>query len=85
MGDTGGQLTKGSELFRLHQLAFELLAFVDLVLEGLACLLESQRALFHQVFEGVHLQVGALGHFPFVDQGIGQLLDFDIIERLFQN
>jgi hypothetical protein len=37
------------------------------------------------MFQVAHLQRGALGHVPFGQQGVGHLLDFDVVERFFQD
>ncbi|MNE92071.1 hypothetical protein D3C80_1897580 [compost metagenome] len=33
----------------------------------------------------MHLQRGPFGHFPFGQQGVGHLLDFNVVERFLQD
>ncbi len=85
MSNPCGQLPQGREFFGLHQLAFQLFAFVDFTLQGFAGLFELVGPLLDQLLELAHLHRCALGHFPFGGQGVGQLMDFDVVERFFQN
>ncbi|MNI21764.1 hypothetical protein D3C73_752990 [compost metagenome] len=85
MRDPGCQLAEGRQFLRLHQLAFQLLALVDLLLQGFACLSELGGASTHPVFQFVHLNGRPFGHFPFGQQGTGHLLDFNVVEGLFQD
>ena len=85
VGDPGGQLPEGGQFFRLHQLVFQLLAFVDLQLQRRPGLPQVFGALLHQVLQVMHLQKRAGGHFPLAGQGVGHLLDFDVVKGLLQD